>query len=111
MTELRLTIGDHDSTHTVRVGDRLFVELEALPGAGFQWSVEAHDDVLVEQPVRVVEGAATGIGGARVQRFEFLAAKSGEVDLHLKYGRRWEGDASTRKAFQVRVRVGEALSG
>jgi predicted secreted protein len=109
-----LTLEDQNTQRQIRVGDELFVDLPALPGAGFRWSEEAAGANILQHQSTTYAPQAThqtesqanaAIGGATVQRFVYRATTPGSVELKFRYWRSWQGEGSIEKRFQVSIVV------
>lgn len=102
----RITEADAGASIALRVGDTLEVTLPGNPTTGFQWSVGAGDEAILQlrgEPEFAAAGEALGGGGSVTMRFAAVGA--GDLQLQLVYRRPFEPDAPPEQTFEVRVSV------
>ncbi len=86
------------------VGATFDVELEAVPTAGFRWTLTGSGGGPVVQLVDSAVTPGAAVGGRARQRFTFRAVSAGTTTLTFSYGRSW--DREPRRAHQVHVTIG-----
>ena len=85
----------------VRLGEKFLLELESVPGAGYQWLLKTGPRLrLVSEEIR----PSTGIGGTAAARFVIEAVQAGNESIGAEYRRVWERDPED--SVQVDVTVG-----
>lgn len=97
---------DNGTTVEVNQGERIRIELESNPTTGYEWAVDSTDETILTYEGSTYEsedGDRVGQGG--VQTLTFHASEPGQAEIHLKYWRSWEGDASVVERFDVTVVV------
>jgi inhibitor of cysteine peptidase len=101
-----LTKDDNGQTVEVNQGDRIRIELESNPTTGYEWALDSTDETILVYEGSTYEaedGNRVGQGG--IQILTFQAADPGQAEVHLKYWRSWEGDASVIERFDVTITV------
>ncbi|MDQ3822602.1 MAG: protease inhibitor I42 family protein [Actinomycetota bacterium] len=78
------------------------VDLDAVPTAGYVWSVEdlPGELSLVDDRVRP---AGEAIGGSAKQTLVFRASSPGKYLVPLRYGRPWEAEPEQRLVVEIDV--------
>lgn len=104
MTESIVTRVDNGKTVTIRVGEKLAVQLQELPTAGFVWVAANHEEALVLIDSDYTP-PSTGVGGGGLRTFSFMAKKAGVASLRFKLWREWEGESSVTEFFSITTRV------
>jgi predicted secreted protein len=84
-----------------RVGEPFAVELEAIPGAGYVWSLPHPPDTL--PVVEATTQPGRGIGGGARQEFIFRPTTPGSATLVIEYGRPWESAPLEKVEIPVQV--------
>lgn len=106
LAELTLTQSDKGKSVTIRPGEIVCISLDENPSTGFRWELEHEDDqVLHLLTSDFISDASTGVGGGGHHVWEFMAGKSGEVQLTMKHWRSWEGCKSTIERLDVTIRI------
>jgi inhibitor of cysteine peptidase len=101
-----LTNDDSGQTVEVNQGDRIRIELESNPTTGYEWALDSTDETILVYEGSTYEsedGNRVGQGG--IQTLTFQAAEPGQAEIHLKYWRSFEGDASVVERFDVTITV------
>jgi inhibitor of cysteine peptidase len=90
----------------VNQGDRIRIELESNPTTGYEWAVDSTDEtILVYEGSAYEAGDGNRVGQGGIQTLTFQAAEPGQAEIHLKYWRSWEGDASVVERFDVTITI------
>jgi predicted secreted protein len=107
MTSHTITKKNNNAELNVHVGDKLIVRLEAIPGAGFSWSVIGDvGGVLSQSGEPVFERSGERLmGGVEQQVFTFQVKSKGVLKLQLEYRRPWEKAGAANKSFSIRVKA------
>ena len=86
------------------VGEIFSVELESVPGAGYQWDADVAEPgvELVEKQVAPSDQGA--IGGSGKEVFKFKPTEAGEAELRFVYKRPWENSATETVEIKVRAK-------
>jgi predicted secreted protein len=112
-------------TMSASVDTVFYVSLEALPSAGYSWSITAIDGkpvsiersgtgTIVPQTVGavhilgdsyIVPGQAQQIGGMRLQQWQLKIDQQGTYTINFAYRRPWEKKFDPEKIHTVTVRV------
>jgi len=106
LKEVHLTIKDDGSALEIAIDTIVIVSLEGNPSTGFAWAIDHIDQTILkgsQSNFDTTSGASIGSNGKST--FRFQSVKKGNGKISLKYWRHWEGDASIRKRFEVRVKV------
>ena len=87
-----------------KVGEIFSVELESVPGAGYQWDADiAESNVeLVEKEIAAADQGT--IGGSGKEVFKLKPNAAGDADLRFVYKRPWESSAAETLEIKVRVK-------
>lgn len=106
MPTILLTRADSGKMLAAHVGDTLVVRLDENPATGYRWTIETHDEEVMEtQNIVYAPGPGTAVGGGGQRVFSFKARKAGRVVLRLERRRAWEGDTSAAEQFVIAVNV------
>jgi len=101
-----LTQADNGTTIETLPGGRILVRLPENPTTGYRWTLDMGDERVIS-PISSEYAprgdAAVGASGNAVLVFE--ARAPGEGTIRLKRWRDWEGEASVRDRYEVKVRV------
>lgn len=93
------------STVSVCAGEPVRIRLEAVPGTGYGWELEAWNRELLRfdgsQPIQL----RSEPGAPQLVEFRFQALRTGESPVRLIYRRPWEKDRSPLKEFSVTIRI------
>jgi inhibitor of cysteine peptidase len=101
-----LTSVENGQMVEVNQGDRIRIELESNPTTGYEWAVDSTDEtILVYEGSAYEAGDGNRVGQGGIQTLTFQAAEPGQAEIHLKYWRSWEGDASVVERFDVTITV------
>lgn len=85
-----------------KVGKKLTIDLEAIPGAGYMWIVTRMPpelEIVSEKMVSV----SKAIGGPAVQHFEILPCLPGSYSMVFELKRRWEKEAVKTHIYSIQV--------
>jgi inhibitor of cysteine peptidase len=106
MATILLTGADSGKMLEAHVGDTLVVRLDENPATGYRWTMEKHDEVVMEtQSIVYAPVHGTGVGGGGQRVLTFKARKAGRVILRLERRRAWEGDTAAAEQFVIAVNV------
>jgi predicted secreted protein len=84
-----------------KVGEIFSVELESIPGAGYQWDAD-FDGQKVEIVKKEFVPPGTGaIGGSGKDVFKFKPLAGGDTELRFVYKRPWETESS--ETFHIKM--------
>ena len=109
MGKVELTEKDNGSRVQLEVGEDLVLRLEAIPGAGYIWSVTV-DIGRILSPVGepVFERRDPGLmGGVEYQVFTYKVISAGTLPLRYEYRRPWEKQKPPEREFTVTLVAGE----
>jgi len=104
-----MLLGKEDSgtTHEIKTGDFLHIELEGNPSTGFWWHFQGLDEEFLELVKEETEKISERRLGAPVLgRWKLKAKERGETTIKMAYYRQWEGvdKAVDRVSFTIRIR-------
>jgi predicted secreted protein len=85
----------------VVAGQNFMVDLEAMPGAGYMWTVSAPDNL--ELIGENIISRSKEIGGNSYQRFILVAHKVGIYTLTFTLKRKWEIKSIKNEVFTINV--------
>ncbi|ALE05871.1 hypothetical protein AL755_10980 [Arthrobacter sp. ERGS1:01] len=91
---------------TVKVGELFTVDFRATPATGYQWSaVDVPDGVEYVDGTFLAESAGTTpmVPASGTQRFHFMAAAAGRVELGFVLKRSWESGEIQRHSEVVDI--------
>ena len=102
---LTLVQTDDGRTVDVAVGDTVRIVLPENATTGYRWAIDRYDRDVIEAVATEPNytGAAVGSGGEVA--FVFQAKKAGTGEIALKNWRHFEGDASVRSRFRLRLNM------
>jgi predicted secreted protein len=87
-------------------GSKVTVELEENPTTGYQWIVNAIDEIfLVPEGDAFLTGAQMGLGAGGVRRFFFRAKGTGCTSLSLINKRSWQSDHEAIATFKLAIQI------
>jgi len=86
-------------------GEALEVVLPAQTGGGYQWTVEPFTAGVADEAGTSYAAPSGAIGGNQLQSLWFRAKARGELDIVLRYGRAWEGEAGVKRRCRLRLCV------
>ena len=97
----------YDKTANVidaKVGEIFSVELDSVPGAGYQWDADVAEPgvELVEKQVTPADN--TSIGGSSKEVFKFKSTAAGDAELRFVYKRPWENSAAETVEIKLRAK-------
>ena len=104
-----MLLGKEDSgtTHEIKTGDFLHIELEGNPSTGFWWHFQGLDEEFLELVKEETEKISERRLGAPVLgRWKLKAKERGETTIKMADYRQWEGvdKAVDRVSFTIRIR-------
>jgi predicted secreted protein len=106
-SQMTITKKDNGKEMTVKKGDTIQIELEALGGAGFMWEFEDFDEghlEIVKEETRDV--SKEGFTGAAVTKvWQLRVKKAGEAAITMYYYRPWEGKDKAADKFAITLRI------
>jgi inhibitor of cysteine peptidase len=103
-----LVFNEKDNGALVEVprGSKVTIELPENPTTGFQWIVNAIDELfLAPEGDAFLTGNQMGLGGGGVRRFFFRAKGSGCTSLSLIQKRAWQSDNEATGSFKLAVQI------
>lgn len=106
MSVLKLPQTDKGKSFKVHSDDIIVIRLEENPTTGYRWEVDKADDeilTLQSSDFSLAEGPRIGGGGMRI--FILKAKSAGTAHIELKHWRKWEGEDSVIKRFDVTIMV------
>lgn len=98
-----LTEADDGRTVDLRVGETVEVTLSENATSGYRWAIERLDPGIVEVKESKPDYPKDQVGSAGRAPFAFKATKAGSGEVLLKYWRHFEGDASVKQRFRLRL--------
>ncbi len=105
----KMILGKQDSGRelTVKAGDTIRIELEAIGGTGYWWYINTldatHLELLSEESRVISEKGKTGAPVMDIWRFKTL--KKGSAEIRLDYYRRWEGLERAVEHFTIKLTI------
>ena len=87
---------------TVTTGAQFYIDLEAMPGAGYMWEI-AHPPGELELVSQDVVSISKAIGGNSTQRFLLVAHQPGDYALQFELKRKWEKKPVKTTSFSIQV--------
>jgi inhibitor of cysteine peptidase len=98
-----LTEADDGRTVDLRVGETVDVTLSQNAAAGYRWAIDRLDPGVVEANESRPSQPQGQVGSQGRETFTFKATKAGSGEVLLKYWRHFEGDASVKQRFRLRL--------
>jgi inhibitor of cysteine peptidase len=98
-----LTETDNERTIDIAAGDTVRITLPENATTGYRWAIDHVDSEVIETVGSEPHYAGDAVGAGGDVTFTFKSRKSGSGEIVLKYWRHFEGDASVRKRFRVRL--------
>jgi len=91
----------------VETGDKITAKLCSNPTTGFRWKYQMIGDIAVkEEDHDFVEPEGESVVGAAGQEvWTFEAVRQGTTEVHMEYGRQWEGGEQTQWTYRFTVKV------
>jgi inhibitor of cysteine peptidase len=106
MPELIITSADEGVSHDAEVGQIASLQLEENPSTGYRWAMEISPREAVELlESRWLRGDSKGVGAAGMREIRVRFTSRGEVHIHLKLWRAWEGEGSVMRRHEFTFRV------
>ncbi len=97
---------DNGKEITLKSGQTLQVQLEAMGGAGYWWYVQDLDPRFFELLSEKSRAASDGrVGGPVLGIWTFRAKEPGSSEIKMGYYRSWEGAARAAEHFRVKVQI------
>ena len=97
---------DNGKEVTLKSGQTLQVQLEAMGGAGYWWYVQDLDSRFFELLSEKTRAASDGrVGGPVLGIWTFRAKEAGSSEIKMDYYRSWEGAARAAEHFRVKVQI------
>ena len=93
---------EKNSVRLVTASQKFFIDLEAIPGAGYMWELASHPEK-IEVVSQEVISISKAIGGTSTQRFTLVAHQPGNYSLVFELRRRWEKNSVKTNAFEIQV--------
>jgi predicted secreted protein len=97
-----LAVVEESSVRTVNVEQKFDIDLEAVPGGGYVWSI-AQSPNEIELISKDVVSISKEIGGNSLQRFTLLAHRPGNYSLIFELKRSWEKKSTKTAVFTIHV--------
>ena len=93
---------EENNVRTVTLGQKFTIDLEAVPGGGYVWSIaqNPNDLELIGQGVLSI---SKEIGGNSIQRFTLSAHRPGIFSLVFELKRSWEKQPVKTAEFTIHV--------
>ena len=93
---------EEGSVRYVTPGEKFTIDLEAVPGGGYLWSIAKNPNglELISQDVLSV---SKEIGGNSIQRFTLSAKLPGVFELIFELKRSWEKQSAKTAVFSIHV--------
>ncbi|HRI27611.1 MAG TPA: protease inhibitor I42 family protein [Chitinophagales bacterium] len=104
------TLAQNGQLASVKLGDTLWVHLEANITTGYAWAIANIDTSLLQlvsdEYVPTPTGEQQMVGSGGMQQYTFLAQATGSAMLQMVYKRPWE-PATTQpvRSFEIKVEV------
>ncbi len=103
---LTITQEDNGKSMTVKLGDKIRIELKELGSAGYGWYFENLDKEHLELVLKETKVISEGKVGASVMAvWLFETKKEGSSEIKMDYYRNWEGIEKAAERFRVKVTV------
>lgn len=104
MSEQTLSDSDNGKLIDVNLTTRISLILPENPSTGYIWSLDLPDGIQIESSTFLAASKQMpGAGGEHTWVLRPL--HSGDLVVHAKLWREWEGDQSVLQRFQVTLRV------
>lgn len=103
----RMILGKQDTGRqiTIKAGDIIRIELEAIGGTGYWWYINDLDltylEFLSEETKAISDKGMTGASVMDIWRFKAL--KKGSAEIRLDYYRKWEGLEKAANQFRIKL--------
>ena len=100
------TEADAGVPRALNVHQDFLLELEETPSTGYRWNLEAEPPTAIEiLGTRWNTPDPGGAGAAGRRSFHLRVLTPGEIQLHLKLWRQWQGDASVLRRLEFTLHV------
>ena len=93
---------EQNTGRKVTLGQPFTIDLEAIPGGGYLWSI-AQSPTELELIGQEVLSISKEIGGNSIQRFTLLAHREGIYSLIFELKRSWEKQPAKTAVFTIQV--------
>ena len=87
----------------VALGELFEISLQAVPTAGFTWTLAEGDSDVVELVESEWRPTGDDVGGPATQVFRLRGVAPGKATLRFRYGRSWEGSTDEEREIVVAV--------
>ena len=97
---------DSGKEFSLKSGQVIQIQLEAMGGAGYWWYVQNLDPRYFELLSENTRPASEGrVGGPVLALWTFQAKGTGDAEIKMDYFRSWEGVASASEHFRVKIHI------
>ena len=106
MPDLIFSENDSGKTFSVSPGTRILIHLKENPSTGYRWSMHEPGEPSLElESTEFLPGADGGMGAGGTRQWTFIASRPGQVTIHFKKMREWEGESSARADFTLSLGI------
>ena len=95
------TYGRNTDEINAEVGEIFSVELESVPGAGYQWDADVDESNVKLVSKEFVPPDSGSIGGSGREVFKFKPLAACDAELRFVYKRPWE--ATSAETVEIKV--------
>jgi inhibitor of cysteine peptidase len=105
---LNLSEADNRKQFILSKEGEIQIALEAIPSAGYNWTVSNIDTNLIKQIGEMkFKPESKKLGSPGKQIFHFRSTQTGKIVLRLIYHRPWEREKPPEDTFEVTIQVVE----
>lgn len=91
---------------TVKIRDRIIIELVELGSAGYTWNIENLDSRYLEVvSENTKKGSEDKIGAPVIHVWYVKAKKTGNTEIRMNYYRKWEGVKNSKDYFLIKLKI------
>ncbi len=102
---LFVTEAQNGQTLPLTLGETLNLQLPENATTGYRWAIDQYDAEALELITTTAQYPTEPMGSAGEINFDFQSKQTGLTQIHLKYWRHWEGDASVTQRFTLGIDV------
>jgi inhibitor of cysteine peptidase len=104
MQDFGLSEADNGKLINIEMDQQVLLSLPENPSTGYTWSIEETEGIQVQSSTFLLHPAQMiGTAGQHLWMIRLLSL--GDLPIHVKLWREWEGDQSVQRRFEVTLRV------